>query len=238
MMLPLLLEKTNPLNGGDFFCHYWSFPFYADIYIYMLEKKLHCKICGEELNENNSTKILNLWRCKQCYNLHTQTRYRRISKEKKYWGGDLRIYSPAQIKNKPGEWCDDQQKKEVTDILFSIGWKYNEKNNVWFDGKIKDKYGNWIKETNGIKNIYHSKYRTFIKENVISIPKVEYKTKKDRPNMLSDEEIQRIQTLYFLESFPKKALVNLLQVDQKEIEWVIMTTMKKLRIIVKRYGKE
>lgn len=201
----------------------------------MSEKKLFCKMCGVDINDDNSTKIPGLFRCRECYNQYTQTRYRKIGREKQYWGGDLRIYSSSQVKNKPGEWCDDKQKKEVTDILNAIGWKYNEKNGIWFDDKIRDKEGKWLKELNGISKIYTSKYRTFIKENNIKIPKIDYTVETNNSNVFTPEEIQRIQKLYFLENYPKKSLVEIFNADVKHIEWVIMTTLKRLRPIFKEY---
>ena len=189
---------------------------------------IQCKLCGIELTKENSTKISNLKRCRECYNASITSNWRKRQFESKYWGDEVPQYSPHQVKPKPGVFIDDEQKKHVHDLLYAIGWKLNEKKNIWYDDKIKDKDGNWLVDTSAD---YHSKrqetkWRRLIGGDETKIPRVK---PYNRVLDIDEDTIRHIQILYFIKNHTSNELVE--KYGYSNVDWVIKTTMKKIRIL-------
>jgi len=196
----------------------------------MSEKQLYCKMCGVILNEENSTKIPSLHRCRDCYNKSNASRWSAAYRERKYWGGDVRSYGRNQIKKNPNEYCDDTQRQEVFDILTAIGWKFNKKNGIWYDNKIKNKDGEWLVDIEPVGTGCKTKLRKKVQDDGIPIPKVYYTVRRPEgeEHPLTRQEIRLCQELYFLQNYTTKELVDIFGVSLKEIKWVILTTRKKM----------
>lgn len=97
-----------------------------------------CRTCNAEISNLNRIGL-----CKDCRCDYESRRNKAKYLEQKYWGKEVRLYGRFQVKDKPNHYCDDQQREEVFNILTLLGWKFNEENGIWFDGKIKDENGNW-----------------------------------------------------------------------------------------------
>ena len=176
-----------------------------------------CKICGKE-KDDDLTK--DGYYHKECYRKKYHTGITRSRKNE--WEPPT-YYN--QILEKPGKFVDAEQKKYVHDILKSIGWKQSPKGH-WYDNKIRDIDGKWLKE---LKNIpmktksVPSKYMIWLEERELGIPRVRYEL-KDR--YFTDEQVDQIQKEYFFKHYTVPYLSFRYQCDEKEIKYIIHRTYK------------
>jgi hypothetical protein len=199
----------------------------------MSDKVFYCKICGETITSNNYSGIPNLYRCRSCHNEYLVTRRNGKRTEKQYWGTNVTIYGKHQIKNNPNEYYNETQRKEVEFILKTIGWKFNEKNGIWFDDKIKNKDGEWLINFRSSGKGKTSKLRRKVQNNGGEIPFIKYTVKStdSEEDSLTPEEIRLCQQLYFAQNYTTAELVDIFGVPEKEIRWVILTTRKRIEML-------
>ena len=77
----------------------------------------------------------NLLICKKCYKeYYTNRKLKKLEQN----GGATRV------RNKPNHYEDEFQKKATFELLNSMGWKFNEQNQIWYKDGIKDSNGNWL----------------------------------------------------------------------------------------------
>ena len=196
---------------------------------------INCNICGVELDETNKSNIKGLKQCTECYNKRCRSRAASLRFEKGYWGDEVRLYGAHQIKKNPGEFCDDQQREEVHSILKAIGWSYNEDNGVWYDGKIKNKDGEWLVDVESSSPGPATKYRRFVQDNNIKVPAVGYSRIPEEERPLNTEQILDIQNKFFFNNKTYHQLAKEYDTPIKNINWVILTTYRRLSAM---YGKE
>ena len=170
-----------------------------------------CRTCQEYLEVNpenyyykvadNGKYRFNSPDCKACYCEKEKEERRQLKEDEDYEGADA-------IKPKPGQWSCKVQKEQTFQFLTLMGWKYNEKKNIWYDDKKKDKDGNfigiWAKEklrrkvkTKGgdypLVKLTKETFKPYVfKEKVNGLPR---DTRKD-------EMIQNIIKDYFLNQIP------------------------------------
>jgi hypothetical protein len=105
-----------------------------------------CKRCLEELALENFyysyTKRCHFSKCKECS---------RIEDKEKYVREQIAKGGAARAPKKPGEFNDEEQKRQVFEFLQLIGWKHNKIKNIWYNNKHRDKEGNWLIKFNNKK---------------------------------------------------------------------------------------
>jgi hypothetical protein len=105
-----------------------------------------CKRCLEELPLENFyysyTKRCHFSKCKECS---------RIEDKEKYVREQIAKGGAARAPKKPGEFNDEEQKRQVFEFLQLIGWKHNKIKNIWYNNKHRDKEGNWLIKFNNKK---------------------------------------------------------------------------------------
>lgn len=193
----------------------------------MCMSKIHyCNDCGIELDVDNQTKIPHLYRCRECYNIFAKKRGLKLKFERDYWGQEVPLYGLQQVRQNPGEYVDDEQRKHVADILEAIGWKHNPKKDIWYDDKIKDKNGKWFKT---FQRRSTGRHIALIRSGKIQLPTIQIINNTIK-RVITQEEIPAIQNDFFkinltIPEIEKKYP----HLPQKDIMWVIQTTYKRIR---------
>jgi len=193
---------------------------------------LECKECGCEIEKEITRGAYSLKMCRECYRAYMGKKSRETISEKKYWGEEVPLYAPGQVKVMPGVWDSEEQKELVHNILRTIGWKHNQEKDIWFDNKIRNRDGEWLVDINSRKNLqyknykgYESKVRKYVKGNPNKIPKVSYGYNHPE-KMFSEDIIRDIQVLFFIEGISTRELVDIYQCTKKNINWVILSTYR------------
>jgi hypothetical protein len=105
-----------------------------------------CKKCLEELPTDefyfSFTKRRYFTKCKGCSRIEDREKKARVQ---------LSNGGAARAPRKPGEFNDEEQKRQVFEFLQLIGWKHNPDMNVWYNNKHRDKEGNWLIQFNNKK---------------------------------------------------------------------------------------
>ena len=103
----------------------------------MIEKQVCTKCHNEKLlsefyyrRKNNRSET----RCKECCKEESKKQY----KGRNHATNNQYMCIPEQ----PGTYKNEFQKQETFEILYKLGWSYNEEKNLWYKG-IKDKDGIW-----------------------------------------------------------------------------------------------
>jgi hypothetical protein len=98
-----------------------------------------CKKCLEELPTDefyfSFTKRRYFTKCKGCSRIEDREKKARVQ---------LSNGGAARAPRKPGEFNDEEQKRQVFEFLQLIGWKHNPNKNIWYNNKHRDKDGNWL----------------------------------------------------------------------------------------------
>ena len=195
-----------------------------------------CKDCGCEVKAEDRIKSPPILKCRECYRSYIRERTSRLSTEQRYYGNKLPVYGKTNVKEKPGDWFNEDQKKYVSDILYSIGWKHNKEKNIWYDNKIKDQDGNWLVDLipdgpkvfrREYKNS-NTKYRRIVGDDPNKIPTISYTIKSKE--VFTPEQIRDIQIKYFINNRSTGHLSDEYGVPTKNIMWVVLTTYKKFKI--------
>lgn len=105
-----------------------------------MESKI-CTLCEKEFpisefqyNWKSGSKIIG--KCRGCLSEANKERMRLKREE---MGCDV------QVRSLPNTYRNDEQRKEVFDFLYLIGWKFNEENGIWWRKPIKNKEGRFLK---------------------------------------------------------------------------------------------
>lgn len=201
-----------------------------------LVDKRFCRDCGDELTDSNRVKQQSIFKCRPCYNLYTYERVRKFNNEKKYWGESIPFYSNHDVKPKPGEFLDEEQKQHVTNLLNAIGWIYNQDKNIWYDKKekIRNSNGEWkVDISSSSADGYDTKWRNYIQNN--GIPKIgkynpRSRTAVDIPKEhLNDDFIRILQEQFFLNNYTRNNLKSKYGAHPSMIRWVVTETVKKIK---------
>lgn len=90
-------------------------------------------------------------KCFTCYKKYLRE-YDKQKAREKGWG--------EEYYKEPGNWYSDEQKEAVSAILFSLGWKLNNKNNIFYKKGIKNSEGIFmnLKTFDKTKRIYQKKF--------------------------------------------------------------------------------
>lgn len=152
--------------------------------------------------------------------------YRKTSTEYKmpHWIG--------KVANNPGEFCDKEQEEYLTDFLHVLGWKKSSSGN-WYDNKIRDKEGNWLKKVRPYpritKKATNSIYFNFVRNSDQPLPKVRYTS---REPYFTNDELDAIQYDYFYSDKTSSYLAYKYDCPEKEINFVIHRTYKLIKTLL------
>jgi hypothetical protein len=100
-----------------------------------LKRCIKCQIV-RDANDYYNTRAV----CKECVKEHERS-YRRTREAKLKLERGLGIQRV--IKSKPGEYNNEYEQIATKELLTSIGWSFNEENNIFYKEGIKDKNGKW-----------------------------------------------------------------------------------------------
>ncbi len=183
-----------------------------------------CKSCGWEIDEENEK-----WQgllCYDCYKTYQSKAQKDVRDERKYWNNEIPLYGSTSVRTKPGEWYDDKQKEYVHDILKSIGWKYNEEKNVWYDEKIRNKEGEWIVDvtTKYTARTHHGGTKEYLQRHPEELPR--FKILKHKH--LSDKLVRDIQVDYFINNYTQNKCIMKHQISEKDMQYILRRTYDKL----------
>ena len=184
-----------------------------------------CKICGKLIYDpEDGTKDGYYHRV--CY-------YRKYHK---YKTDQSKPWEPPtyhkQVLLKPGEWFSKQQEQDTSRLLRAIGWKKTHKG-VWYDDKIRDREGNWLKNTKpkfvfGQRKVW-SKEKRWIRENG-NIPWIHYGQNK---RILTDEQVKQVQEDYYLNNLTIANIANRLKVNKGHIAYIVAKTNQRVKMMIK-----
>lgn len=184
-----------------------------------------CRICNKTFEPQEMTK--DGYYCRRCYlNKYHTGRSKKRKNE----------YEPPtynnQLPNEPGVFYNDEQRDYTHDILRVIGWKHSPKGH-WYDDKIRNVNGDWLVDIRSphtkfrVKSV--SKYTKWLSDNGMEIPKITYSSKDA---YFTDEELRKVQDLYFGKRVSSVYVSEIMKCDEKEVKYVIHRTYKLIKALM------
>jgi ribosomal protein S25 len=138
------------------------------------------------------------------------------------------------VYSKPGKYKNENQRKSTFEVMEILGWKYNQKNGIWYKWPVKNSKGEWTlpgicsnkidlnkQKSNTKKYIYGSSEIIKNRKLTIKEPPKNYKPTKKTSVTLSDEQMNEIRKLYQQKGITQMYLASKFNVSQSYIHNIL-----------------